>query len=161
MRNLFAELQAQLHKQNITEVILPIIEITHSSFDSPVRLVRNTENITSDGEEFVAYAFDIKLPDDKSDQPTEATIAIDNVNKLIGRTIQGLAENPNDKALVSCWLIIASDPDVRQLMFSELTVQDFEIDEFTVAVSLSNDPLSDELVPADQFNLANAPGLFR
>lgn len=160
MRDLLASLQEQLYKQEITEVILPLIEITHSTFDAPIRLVANNENITSNGEEFQWYPFQIQFPDDKEEISSPAQLVIDNISKFIGIALEGLAID-NSEAKVTCWLVLASDPDNRQLYLQEMTVQDVDVDQQVVSMVLANNPIWDELCPADEFTPGTAPGLFK
>lgn len=160
MRDLLATLLEQLHKQEITEVILPLIQITHSTFDAPIMLVANTENITSNGEEFQAYPFSIQFPDDKEEISSPAQLVIDNISKFIGIALEGLAID-NSEAKVTCWLIVASDPDNRQLYLQNMTVQDVDADQQVVSITVANNPIWDELFPADEFTPGTAPGLFK
>lgn len=76
------------------EVILFTIEMRHPSFDAPLRVVRDMQNLTATleadapenaGEEvlFIAYPFDIKPPDMDEYGKPELTITIDNVGREI------------------------------------------------------------------------------
>lgn len=160
MRNLFAGLRNLLHQQEIEDPILPLVEINHSSFASPIRVVLNTEDITSDGDLFTAWAFDIQLPDDKDDEISQARLAVDNTNRIIGEYLEGLAID-NDEALVTCWLIVASQPDDRTLMFEDLTIQSTRADQTISSAVLADNPIGDELVPFYKFTPGTAPGLFK
>ncbi|MBX9877639.1 MAG: DUF1833 domain-containing protein [Candidatus Obscuribacterales bacterium] len=160
MRNLFSGLRDLLHQQEIEDPILPLIEINHSTFDDPIRVVLNTEDITSNGDLFTAYAFELKLLDDKSDELSPAQLAVDNTDRRIGEYLEGLAIAA-DEALVTCWLIVASSPDDRTVFFQDLTIQDVRADQNVATAVLADNPIGDELVPYDKFTPGTAPGLFK
>lgn len=76
------------------EVILFTIEMRHPAFTEPLRVVRDSKNLTArleadapvnGGEEvlFIAYPFDIKPPDMDEYGKPELTITIDNVGREI------------------------------------------------------------------------------
>lgn len=76
-----AEYKSTLAATSAPESPLILLEIAHSGLVTPVRVVNDTENITSCGNEFIACAFRCTLPDDFENQLPKATLAIDNVGK--------------------------------------------------------------------------------
>ncbi len=51
--------------QDTDEVFLALLTIAHADISPSIRVVNNTENITSNGNLFTAFPFDIQLPDEK------------------------------------------------------------------------------------------------
>src|SRR4051812_29570696 len=58
-----------------------LLEITHAQLLAPVRVINDTDDLVSNGNNFVACGFDVALPDDQAGQMPRASIAIDNVGK--------------------------------------------------------------------------------
>lgn len=56
-----------------------LLEIAHPQLAEPIRVVRDTEDLVSNGETFVALAFEVALPDDLENQMPRAPIRMDNV----------------------------------------------------------------------------------
>ena len=66
---------------------LVLLEISHTDplqLAEVIRCVNNKVAITSNGNEYIAFPFEIVLPDSKSDSPPQATLRIDNVSREIG-----------------------------------------------------------------------------
>lgn len=58
-----------------------LLEITHAQLAVPVRIVRDTDNLTSGGNLYTAVPFDITLPDEVSGKLPRAQLRIDNVGR--------------------------------------------------------------------------------
>lgn len=63
------------------ETPLILLEISHKDLIVPVRVVNDMQNITSNGNEYIACPFRCNLPDDNENQLPRATLAVDNVGK--------------------------------------------------------------------------------
>ena len=85
-------------------VILHTLEIYHSNFTAPIRVVKNHTNITATIEaaasrnageavEFIAFSFDISLPEITERANPEITITIDNVGKEISDNLELAAQS--------------------------------------------------------------------
>ena len=70
------------------EPYLVLIEITHPDLEIPARFVNDTQNITVEGNEFFATAFDLTLPDDKQDQVPQARLSVDNVGRELTQWLE-------------------------------------------------------------------------
>ncbi|NDC57532.1 MAG: DUF1833 domain-containing protein, partial [Alphaproteobacteria bacterium] len=79
MRSLSATAVASLTAETTDEVWLPLVTISHADLSSPIRVVANNENITSRGNTFIGYPFEIELPSQNDQSPGEARLRIDNV----------------------------------------------------------------------------------
>lgn len=76
-----AEYKSTLAATSAPEAPIILLEITHPGLSIPVRVVNDTENVTSNGHEYIACAFRCTLPDDMENQLPKATLAVDNVGK--------------------------------------------------------------------------------
>lgn len=66
-----------------------LLEINHPTFVAPIRVVNDDTDLTSNGNLFVALAFDIVFPDDFSEQMPRAQLMMDNA----GREMMGPLED--------------------------------------------------------------------
>jgi hypothetical protein len=63
------------------EAPLIMLEINHAALPSPVRVVNDTQDITSNGNVYLACPFRCELPDDFEGQAPRARLAVDNVGR--------------------------------------------------------------------------------
>lgn len=66
---------------------LYLLEIMHPQLAVPARVVRDTQDIVSGGNTFVACGFDIRLPEDLSGQLPRAQLLIDNIGRELTQWI--------------------------------------------------------------------------
>lgn len=92
------------------EAPLLLLEINHADLGSPVRVVNDTLDITSNGNIFVGCPFRCELPDDFDGQLPRARLAIDN----IGRELMYWIETSSGGAGSTCRFIqvMRSRPDL-------------------------------------------------
>lgn len=95
-----------------------LLEITHSQLAVPVRVVRDTQNLTRysgsppEAETYVALAFDISLPDDISGQLPRAPLKIDNIGRELTQWLD--ASNGGQGAQVRVMQVMRDDPDTLE-----------------------------------------------
>ena len=147
-----ATFKAVAYAQQTNEVVLVILEIDHDDLAAPIRVVNNTENITSGGDEYLAAGFDIKLPDDDG----KTTISVCNVDRIMVQAIRSISSRPT----VTISVILASDPDTIEVGPYIMELSEVSYDAFTVTGTLTFDNFLDEPFPGDKFNPGIFPGLF-
>lgn len=76
-----AEYKSTLAATSAPESPLILLEITHAGLTTPVRIVNDTQNLTSNGTEYIACPFRCALPDDLENQLPKVSLAVDNVGK--------------------------------------------------------------------------------
>lgn len=76
-----AEYKSTLAATSAPEAPICLLEINHPDLDQPVRVVNDTQNITSNGNEYIACPFRCGFPDDFENQIPRAQLAVDNVGK--------------------------------------------------------------------------------
>lgn len=143
-------------QQQTDEVPLLILTIAHADLASPIRVVNNTENITSGGNVYVAFPFEIKLPNLSSEDMPRATITICNVDRQIVQAIRSISSKPD----ITLSLILAGDPNTIEVGPYEFKLSGVSYDAFTVEGTLSYDNFLDEPYPGDKFTPGQFPGLF-
>ena len=155
MRTLSSTAIASAHAQETGEVWLVLLTISHSSLPAPIRVVNNNEDITSRGNSYQAFPFDIILPGEDPDGVTKALLRFDNVERTAITAIRGLTSAP----AVTIEVILASDPDVVEISFTGLTVKSVNFDAVQIEgelhfESLWTEPITYTMTPS------RLPGLF-
>lgn len=141
---------------------LVLLVITHADIDPPIRVVNNTEDIvsTADGtgaQTYIAFPFDVVLPEQQQDAPGEAQLTIDNVDREIGRTLRLIVERAN----VDIYVVAIDDFDSVEEQITGLYLTDINIDSAKVHGKLAAEDLTREPYPNYTFSPAEYPGLLR
>jgi hypothetical protein len=89
-----------------------LLEITHPQLAVPVRVVRDTQDLVSNGETFIALPFEISLPDDIEGQLPRAPIRIDNIGRELTQWLD--ASDGGRGAQARVMLVMRDDPDVLE-----------------------------------------------
>ena len=76
-----SQYKSTLAKVSGEETPLVLLEINHPELTTPIRAVNDTENITSNGEEYIAFPFTCVLPDDYENRLPRARISIGNAGR--------------------------------------------------------------------------------
>ena len=138
------------------EVWLVLLHIAHSSLNDPIRIVRNTEDIVSNGETFFAYPFEITLPEDVEGQIPQVSLAISNVDKMLMDTLRSII-TPLD---VTVQVVLASSPDVIELYVTDFKLREVQYDATSITGTLLMEDVLNIRLPADIMNPGQYPGLF-
>jgi len=80
-RTYSAQYKSTLAKVSAEETPLVLLQIDHPQLPSPVRVVNDTQNITSNGQEYIAFPFQVVLPDDFENQLPRSRVSIANVGR--------------------------------------------------------------------------------
>jgi hypothetical protein len=76
-----SQYKSTLAKISGEETPLILLEINHPELTTPIRAVNDTENIISNGEEYIAFPFTCVLPDDYENRLPRARISIGNAGR--------------------------------------------------------------------------------
>lgn len=142
--------------QETADVWLVLLTIDHPDLSAPIRVVNNKTDITSGGDLFVGFPFDIELPSDAEEEPPQAKLTIDNVSREIGQALR-IITSP---ATVLMELILASDPDTIEVSWPGFILDNTKWDALSVSGRLSTENFTAEPYPAGTFSPAGFPGLF-
>ncbi|MBA8734234.1 DUF1833 family protein [Chromobacterium violaceum] len=136
----------QLNATSADDILLTLLEIRHPLLAVPVRVVGDTQNIVVAGDEFIACAFDITLPDDTDNQLPQARLEIDN----IGRELTQWLEQSGGGVGATCRIL--------QVMRSTPNLIEFDITLDMSGLSMDRQKISATLGYAD---LLNQPAVTR
>lgn len=140
-------------ESNLPLVLLEISHTDPAQLAETIRVVNNKVNITSNGNEYVAFPFEITLPDSKDDAPPQAKLRIDNVSREIGQAIR-LVRTPLD---IKILIIRQETPDVIEMELEGMKLNQVSYDVFSVEGDLQFEDMTREPYPFLTFN----PSYFR
>lgn len=121
-------------------------------------VVNNNEDITSNGQLYSAYPFDITLPPDSLQKQPTVTLTIDNVSKILTDWIR----NEFDPPEVAIQVVLASQPDVVEMNLDFLKLIDARWDAKTITGTLQVDDVFNAAFPSigQTYTPPQFPGLF-
>lgn len=139
------------------EVFLMLVTFYHESFDKPIRLVNNLEDIVSRGDNYVAFPFDLAMPPDDGEtlpvvQITAQNATIELIDEL--RSIQS-------QMALRIELILASSPDYVEALIDDMRVASIQYDKQTIQMTCTVDDLLNTSFPSERYLPSNFPGLFK
>jgi len=154
-RALSANAIASQNAESTSEAWLTLLTIDHSSLSAPIRVVDNNENITSNGDLYAAWAFNIVLPGEDPDNPDTARLSIENIDQTIIRALRAASGPPQ----VTIQVVLSSTPNVVEVEFTGLVLRNCPYDAGTISGDLAFEEILTEPV-ATTLTPAMFPGLF-
>jgi len=137
---------------------LVLLTITHSTLLTPLRFVNNTENIVSNGEDFIAYPFKMKPPEDRQGVKPVARLTIDNINRQIVEVVRQIAAT--SPLFVQIDVVRIDDCDVIETTLPQFKLRNVDWDAGVLSGDLSIDDITKEPFPARTFTPSEYPGVF-
>ncbi len=138
------------------EAFIFLLTIDHSTLSSPFRFCSNGIDMTSRGETYYAYPFQIRLPQDNTDRIPTITLVIDNIHRDIVSTIRTITTPPT----VTVEVVLESTPDTIEALFPEFILRNTTYNRITIEGTLQVELLEAEPFPGESYNTVNFPGLF-
>jgi len=139
--------------QNESDLPLILLTISHASLAADIRVVNNKVNVTSGGLEYIAFPFDLQLPDSKEDSQPYSKLTISNVSREIGLAIRLISTPPNLKIAV----VRQDTPDIVEAEFFGMRLNNVKYNVMTVSADLQFEDLTREEYPSLKFS----PSIFR
>jgi len=134
-----------------------LLEITNTLLTGTIRVARASEDIHSNGNDYIACWFETSLPDDQAEQLPRAKLEIDNVGRSLTRWLEQLQGAPETK--VKFILVQESDPDFIEWSI-EMDLMNLTVNRFKVSGNLGfNDTLNVRTTNV-LYRPITAPGLF-
>lgn len=155
MRQLSPTALQSAFAQETGEVWLVLLTITHPSLTTPLRFVNDMQGLTSRGNVFQPFPFEVEFPGEDADQPTDARLVIDNVDRSIVQTIREITSPPE----VMMEVVLASQPDTVEASFTGLVLRNVSYDAARVQGTLRFEDIMSEPVSL-QMTPQRFPGMF-
>ena len=135
--NLSATLIEAVLSQETKEVYLLLITISSDELSYDLRFANNYEDVSSGGETYLGYPFEISLPDDEEKRLPSVQIVIDNVAREIIDEIRTLTAAPTLEMSV----VLAGSPDTVEDGPYSLTLRDVSWDKISIRGRLQGDDI--------------------
>ena len=155
-RNVSAELKQAVYAQETEREFVVLITLSHPDLSTPIRVNSSGANLDSNGETFIAFPFEVVLPDDVDDRPPRAKLRIDNISREIVLAIRTISSAP----FVNIQIVMASSPNTIEAEFLDFRLSNITYDQLTVEGDLTLEEFIGEPYPARVFSPADFPGLF-
>ncbi|CAB5220427.1 Domain of unknown function DUF1833 [uncultured Caudovirales phage] len=155
MRSLSSRALSSAFAAQTDEVWLVLLTITHATLSTPLRFVNDYQSLTSRGNVYLAFPFEVEFPEQDPDSAGEARLTIDNIDRQIVNTIRAISSPPE----VKLEIILASQPDTVEAEFSGLVLRNVAYDALKVSGTLRFEDIMTEPVSL-QMTPARFPGMF-
>lgn len=156
MRNLSQPIRSSLQAWYTDEVYLALLTLTHPDVPQGVHLANNDESITSNGQEFIGFPFEISLPSEDDNFP-RAQLTVQNIDRVIGRTLMPLTTPMRAKIQV----VLFSDPDDVWLEYKNFYLRSVTGNAYTVSGEIDTWDFGSDPWPARRATKDRFPSLFR
>ena len=148
--------RAAINAPQTGEVFLLILEINHDDLPSPIRVVNNNEAIISNGDTYLATAFNFSIPAQEEGIISNSRLSIDNVDRAIVLAVRSIASPPD----VSVSVILASDPDTIEAGPWEFKLRNTTYNRQSVSGELVYDSHMRDNCGTIKYTTLNFPGMF-
>lgn len=148
---------ASMFDESTGDGLLVLLTIDHADFSTPIRVVNNQVDVTSRGNEFIAFPFDIVLPSGDLSAAAAAELSIDNVSREILVAVR-LAGGVPPTVLIEVIRLLALD--TVEISFPALKMRNVRADVGKVLADLYITELQTEPYPSHTFTPGFFPGLF-
>lgn len=154
-RSVSNTLKQAVFAQETDQVFLFLLTISHPDLASPIRVCDDQVNLTSRGNLFVAFPFELELPED-SDAIPEGRLRIDNVDRQIVEAVRSISSAPT----VLIEIVRVQDQDTVEVALPAFELREVTYDAVVVEGRLRPATYETEPYPARTFTPADWPGLF-
>ena len=155
-RNLSTETLKALYAPETDEAFIILLTLTHENLAEPLRVCSDSVDVTSRDQEFIAFPFELILPDDRENTPPRARLVIDNVSREIMLALKSITT----AAGVLMEIVRAGDADVVEASFPDFKLTNVKYNALTVQGDLTLEDFTAEPYPATLFTPSHFPGLF-
>jgi hypothetical protein len=134
-----------------------LLEISHPDLSEPVRVINDTQDLTSNDKLFIGCPFRFVMPDDFEGQIPKAKLAVDNVGRDLMYWIE--TSGGGEGSSVRIMQIMRSRPDTIEW---EITMNLFNVvvNMQEVSADLGHENLFSKPAIHAQFRPDNSPGVF-
>lgn len=144
--------------QETSHAFLVLLTATHSSF-SPLRVVNNSEAVTSNGLIYSPFPFAVILPPDQEDLNIAARITVFDAEREVIDNLR-LVAGSRERISVSLEVISALQPNDILQTVSNLEVENVTYQTGAINLEAKINTLLTEGYPRDSFTPNSFPGVF-
>ena len=140
-----------------SDLYLVLLTIEHPDLDSPIHVVNNTVNVISNGITYVAFPFEIALPESPENSPPRAELSISNVSREIGQAIRQVGSPPT----VTITVIRQQTPNVIEAQHVGMKLTGVSYNAQKVSGQLVREDFTTEPYPSVTYSPAEFKGLIQ
>lgn len=155
-RNLSTESLKALYSGETDEIFLILLTLDHETLETPIRVTNDTVETQSRGMIFIAFPFELVLPDQSENRAPRASLTIDNVSREILLTLRALSSAPR----VKMEIIRHAAPDEVEAVFPDFSLTNIRYNAMSIQGDLTIEDFTAEPYPSAIFSPAGFPGLF-
>jgi hypothetical protein len=163
MKDFRPEFFAMLNGEHTSAAILVALKFVHVSSGTIVQIVDNTEDISINGDLFVACGFDLSPPQDKEEDVRSAKVTINNADQFMTSFVRGLSGNVTAEIIIVTPSNLSTEPkqfNNIEYQWLPIRVTSIQYNSSTIEMTLIMDPLSLKQFPSVVYDPYNFPGLF-
>ena len=138
-----------------SDLYLVLLDIDHPDLAQTISVVNNTVNVISNGITYVAFPFEIALPESPENSPPRAELTISNVGREISQAIRSVGSPPS----VTIAVFRQATPDVIEALHVGMKLTGVSYDAQQVSGQLVREDLVTEPYPAMTYSPAEFNGL--
>jgi len=147
-----------VNSMQIVEPFLWLLTFDDYQNNTVLRAVGNLEDVTSRGEVYTAFPFEIVLPTDDGQKPQTLKLVFPNVGQELMQLIREYAPGLNPK--IKMELILASAPDNVEKTLDFMEVGNVTYNALAVTFDLVSSSIFARRTCTGTYNQAEFPGLF-
>jgi len=156
-RTLTARTLREINLRESGEAYLLLVTISHPEIPGgELRIVNNTQVITSRGLDYEPRGFTWTLPEDTDDAAGELEFSFDNVDSETTDWLRQITDAPD----VLIEVIGATDPDTVEISIEDLKLRGISIDVAKVSGKLAHEDVLNFRFPADSYAPEEWAGIF-
>ena len=151
-----SSLQVHVNNQHQEHAFLWLMTIRDAETNTTLRVVNNLEDVTSNGQVYTAFPFEVTLPPDDGGTPQSLKVTTVNASRDLIEIIRGTLEPPT----VRLDLITSNNPNLIHKTIDFMQVGGVEYDALTVGFDLVSSSAFARKTQQHTYNQAEFPGLF-
>lgn len=157
-RSLSLAMLVAIYAQQTSDVIIPLLTIEHPDLapEDILYFALHPTLIRSRNRDYIAFPFDIVVPDDSADTPPQATLTISNVDRRMAAFLEMSVTPPT----ITIEIIRAIAPDVVEAEWAGLTLRNVKYNLQTISGALTYEKMANEGYPKGIFSPSFFPGMF-
>ena len=158
-RTVSSTLRTAMQAQETGEILLAITTISHPSIvGGPLRVVNDLQDLTSNGNVYTAFPFEVTLPEDADQALPHLRLVLDNIDRSMVTAIRSIP--PRQAPTIQVDLVLATSPNTIEVSFAGLSLREVSYDAFRVEGDLMLDEDDREPFPAESFTPQIVPAIF-
>jgi hypothetical protein len=151
-----------VQQQDIDEVFLTALDISHPEMAETLHVINNSEDLQRLGKTYVALPFDLNLPDETAGEMPRLDLGMSNFPDDAGKTpIADALETMSVSPVFELSVFSAARPDVTEYGPIALELESASYDQGEIKGTLVMDPhMTREPHPKDSWDASVAPNIF-